>query len=422
MKIIIIIVFSFFVAFNVFGQSVDSIIEDLIVDMTLNYKQEHSDLVFRPNIAIVPVQDQSPNARKYEVGPAVTAILESKIEKSIIFSLVTDALRDKMIKEIKFSLSGLAESDNLEPGQIEAVDYFLTGQITELGSDFMLSLRLIDVESGKVEDTLDHKIPKDKIYQVSEKYTASYVSPYGIGIEFSFPLWNYLYGDTVAIEGQPYSGEYGYMSISLNYRVSKWLVLWGGLDFSPGGMRFENTFETENTYFASDFKNIDNTSGLSASPADGTFTYDKDRTNFFSIIFGGGYVFNITKTFNITLGAVLSMSQTFLNQTYFLPTVDNDDVEKYVITSNDISLWSVTPRLKLQYFVKPRVALHHDYGFKYQFAENKAYSYYFRDGTYDKNNTISELYGLNPAVDPQGREHHTDLTGHTASMGVGFYF
>ena len=77
--------------------------------------------------------------------------------------------------------------------------------------------------------------------------------------------------------------------------------------------------------------------------------YSKDRTGFFTINLGGGYVFNITKTFNITLGTVLSMSQTFLVQTYYLPTVDHEsNVEAYTITSNDITLWSVTPRLKLQ--------------------------------------------------------------------------
>lgn len=423
MKIIIVTVLLISAAFPVLGQSVDTIVEDLIADMTLNYKQEHPDLVFRPNIAVIPVQDKSPNARKYEVGPAITAILESKIEKSIIFSLVTDALRDKMIKEIKFSLSGLAESSNIEPGQIAAVDYFLTGQITEIGSDFMLNLRLIDVESGKVTDALESTISKDKVYRVSEEYTASYVSPYGIGIEFSSTLWNYLYGKTVEIEGQPYSGEYGYVSIALNYRVRKWLVLWGGLDFSPGGMRFENSYESDRQYSASEFNNIDDTGSLSASGANGTFKYSKDRTGFFTINLGGGYVFNITKTFNITLGTVLSMSQTFLVQTYYLPTVDHlDKVESYIITSNDISLWSVTPRLKLQYFITPRVALNLDYGFKYQFAGDSPSQYFFRDGTYSKDYTISELFGLDPTVDPEGKEHYTDLTGHTVSMGIGFYF
>ncbi|MCK5153840.1 MAG: hypothetical protein KAQ93_05725 [Spirochaetales bacterium] len=400
------------------AQTVDSVIEELITDLTLNFKAENPDLVFRPNIAVVPFADNSPNAKKYEVGPALTALVESKMERSIIFSLVTDMLRDKMIDEINFSLSGLAESDSLEPGQIEAIDYFLTGQVTELGSDFLLSLRLVDVESGKVADAVDQKIPKDEVFETSEAYTSAYVSPYGIGIEFALSPWAYLYGDMVDIEGQP--SEYGYFRIALNYRVRKWLVAWGGLDFSPGGMRFENTHETGIEYTEADFENISGTLPLNSS-----YGYSKDRSDFFSLLLGAGYVFNITKTFNVTLGAELSMSQTYLVQAYNLPAVsdDSDTVGEHIIRSSDISLWTVTPMIKLQYFITPRLAIHSDYGFKYQFSESNASYYTFQDGVYYGTDApITELYNLDPSKDPEGREHSTDLTGHTISFGFGLYF
>lgn len=422
MKYFIVTVLLVFVAFSAFGQTVDSIVEELVGEMTLNYRAEYPDLVFRPNIAVVPVQDQSPNARKYEVGPAITAILESKIERSIIFSLVTEDLRDKMLEEIKFSLSGLAEGEPLEPGQIEAIDYFLAGQVSEIGSDFLLSLKLIDVESGKVTDALDGRIPKEEVYQASSEYAAAYVSPYGIGIELSMVPWYHLYGDMADIEGQPAEGESGFFSIRLNYRISKSLVVWGSLERSPGGQRLENTYETGIEYSAADFNNIDESAQLATDFPGETFSYEKDRQPFMIFSVGGGYVFNITRAFNITLGAELNMGQTFLEQMYNLPIVGDDHTQAYTIVSNDISLFSVTPLIKLQYYITPRLAVHFDYGFRYQYAGDGPSQYFFHDAEYGEGNPITELYGLDPTMDPEGREHFTDYTGHRISLGMGFYF
>jgi TolB-like protein len=407
------------IPFLLFGQSVDSVVEGLISEMTLSYKEEHPDLALKPNMAVVPVEDQSPNARKYEVGPAITAILESKIERSIIFSLVNDSLRDKMLSEIKFSLSGLTEGDPLDPGNIAAIDYFLTGSISELGSDFLLSLRLIDVESGEVIEATEGTIPKDEVFQASNEYAAAYVSPYGIGIELSIIPWYYLYGDMADVEGQPAEGESGLFTVALNYRVRKWLVVWGSFSLSPGGQRLENTYETNNEYAASDMHNIDDTAALDTALAGSGLSYSKDRTPFMIMSLGGGYVFNITREFNISLGAELSVTQTFIEQTYYMPTTDNDQVNSYTIRSNDIALFSVTPKIKLQYFITPRLAVHVDYGFRYQFYEDDASQYFFRDTEYD---TIPELFGLVPSRDPEGRNHLTDYTGHNLAIGLGFYF
>ncbi len=69
-------------AMTVSAQTVDSVIDTLITNLSLGFKEDHPDIVIQPNLAVIPVTDQSPNAKEYEVGPAMTAIIESKLQRS----------------------------------------------------------------------------------------------------------------------------------------------------------------------------------------------------------------------------------------------------------------------------------------------------------------------------------------------------
>ena len=354
-----------FLIFSINAQNAEEVVEKLITELTLDFEQTHPDLALKPNLAVFPVQDQSPSAREYEVGPAFTAIIESMVQRSLLFNLIDEKLRDKMIEEMKFSLTGLAESEKLEPGEIMLAEYFLVGSVTELGKNFRLTLQLVSVETGEIILSRAGSLPKEEVFEVSEAFTAAYVSPYGLGIEFGVLPWASTYGKTADIEGQPHSSEYNMFSLKLYYRIRKWLVTWGGLELAPGALRFEDSYnENKSGYSGSEVVNF--TEDL---PDESEITYSKDRSPYYSIHLGAGYVWNFTRKLNLTLGTDLSMAQTFLVQKYVMPTKQDPDINTTnIITSNDITLWTLAPLVKLQYFLTPRLALNAEYKFRYRAA------------------------------------------------------
>ncbi len=405
--------------FPLFSQPAEQVVESLITELTIQFRDSHPDLAFKPNLAILPVESQSPSAREYEVGPAFTALIRSYLERSLLFNLVDDELRDEMIEEIKFSLTGLGDPGNLEAGRILLAEFFLVGSVTELGEDFRLTLQLVSVETGEVVESAGAAIPKEEVLETSQAFTAAYVSPYGLGIEFGLNPWATTMGDMAEIEGQPHPEEFNLFSIKLHYRVRKWLVAWGGLELAPGAVRFDKSYTSYGVNYED--AEVENMSGL---PSGSTITYSKDRSPYFSLHLGAGYVWNFTRTLNLTLGADLSMAQTFLKQEYTVPLESSPETSQtYTVSSNDISLWVIAPTAKIQYFVTPRVAFHGTYKFKYQINKNtEPTNYFFQDGSYGDGAPIPDLYNLDPTVDPFGRKHITDMTGHSFTLGVGFYF
>ncbi len=386
-----------------------------LIELSIQYKNEHPDLVFKPNLAVIPFENSSEHTKKHDAGAAVTSIIEQILDNSILFNLVDPNLRQKQIEELKLSLSGMSDTERLEPGMLETVDYFPGGAITEITDKFRITIKPVDVETGLVVNTVYSEIDRDELIEASEEIKAAYVSQYGNGIDVGYIPWMYIYSDTADAEGQVDVTDFGQLRFYLNYRINKWLVTWLGFELAPGAIRFVESSERVDKS-ESDFTNIED-----PMPPGTTYSYKKDRSPFFSILPGAGGVLKITREFNITGGAAFGMTQTFLTQEYSIPSLSSA-MGTYIITSSDISMFTLRPVIKLQYYITPRLAANIEYGFNIQLTGESAHTYYFQDGTYDNDYPIPELYNLDPSVDPAGNPYVTDMTGHVLSISIGLYF
>ncbi|MDA3938347.1 MAG: hypothetical protein PF693_03425, partial [Spirochaetia bacterium] len=70
-------------------------IQGLVENFSLEYKNKNPDLVFRPNIGILPFSNKSEDAEKYGVGEAVSTLIENTFFRSLLFSVIDDRIRDK---------------------------------------------------------------------------------------------------------------------------------------------------------------------------------------------------------------------------------------------------------------------------------------------------------------------------------------
>ena len=159
--------------------------------------------------------------------------------------------------------------------------------------------------------------------------------------------------------------------------------------------------------------------------------YKKSRSYWQSVL-GFGYVFNITRAFNLTLGAEFRSGIIYITQEYTMvrdgdPESEANDTPSAasysnLILSQDSWIASLRPLIKAQYFITPRLAVNLSYGFNWQFRETKPGQYIFQDSYYDTGNQIPLLWDLDPSKDPSGNDHVTDLTGHRIYAGLSLYF
>jgi TolB-like protein len=392
-------------------------IQRLVQDFSIEYKLDNPDLVFRPNIGILPFSNLSPDAEKYSVGQAVSSLVENTFSRSLLFSVIDDRIRDNLMKEIKFSLSGLADTDRIEPGRIEGIDYFVDGSVVQLGESFTVSLRVVEVNTSRVIFSSETTIPKYDIVDYSEKLAAAYVSTYGLGMEIYLTPFYYLNSDMSDIEGQIEEGWP--MGFTLNYRISRNLIVWLGMEGTTGAFRLNDTFETRD-YVSLDLANVDDTVNLDVDAS--SIGYHKERTYATGQI-GFGYVFNFSRKFNVTLGGDMKLGMSFLQQFYKMPTVNDPELLTHIIKSQDMTFIILSPVVKFQYYVTPRITLNLDYSYGFQVIQDESSSYIYGDQRVDSDGGFyPELFGLHPGVDPEGNKHVIDFSGHRIRMGFGLYF
>ncbi|KPJ78809.1 MAG: hypothetical protein AMJ54_01615 [Deltaproteobacteria bacterium SG8_13] len=95
------------------------------------------------------------------LGRVVTDKLISGLVRSGRFSVLERDLIDRVIAEQKFQLSPFAdESSAAEFGKILGAEAIVTGKLSDLGSVFYLSTRVIDVTSGSLLSSADAELDK----------------------------------------------------------------------------------------------------------------------------------------------------------------------------------------------------------------------------------------------------------------------
>jgi hypothetical protein len=276
---------------------------------------------------------------------------------------------------------------------MEGIDFFVDGSVTQLGDSFTVSMRVVEVNTSKIIYTAEAAIPKYDIIDYSEKLAAAYVSTYGLGIEFYLTPFYYLNSEMSDIEGQIAEGWP--MGFTINYRINKNLIVWLGMEGTTGAFRLEDTFESKQ-YDVLDMANLDS----SAASLDGIsfIGYHKERTYATGQI-GFGYVFNFSRKFNATLGGDLKLGMSFLQQFYHMRDTTSSVKQTRIIRSQDMSFLILSPGIKLQYFLTPRITMNLGYFYGYQLNQKEETSYtYADDKVNDTDGFFPELYNLYPGM------------------------
>jgi TolB-like protein len=122
-------------------------------------------------IADFAIHSDNPNY-KY-IGKGISEMIAVELRKSPGIELIEREQRTQILEEMAFALSDLADSDQqLELGKLLAAGYIVFGEIIDMGREVLISLRMIDVQSGEI-------VWNEKLTEKLSKY--DYISGYFAG-------------------------------------------------------------------------------------------------------------------------------------------------------------------------------------------------------------------------------------------------
>lgn len=217
-------------------KNIENALAEMVVKVSRLYAEENAAFLKIP-VAVGKIENNSETSRKLQMGNAARDMLISILSRSQIFTVVDRQNVNEILKEQKLQLSGLTEAANaVEIGSLINAKALLTGSITEQADSLLLSLQLIDLETGRVvSDTIE--IEKTVFVNAAEdRLDLLYVSPMGIGISLT-GISTTMSGNNATINPfAPLDLTYFRRTAGaeLRYRPVKFLMLGIGADWLYG--------------------------------------------------------------------------------------------------------------------------------------------------------------------------------------------
>ncbi len=343
------VIFILFLSAAVFigAQSLNRQIRNLAVEITRGYMEGHKNLLIKPRIGIGDFSNESPGAVKNAVGSLVSVMLTDELTRSTVFQVIERRDLEALMKEYKLSLSGFtSESTAPQLGELQGVELLLLGSVAEQGDSYVVSARLVEVETGKIITSARITAGRGEIEKESEKYIAStFQSPYGITLSPNI---------TGLVEIGGNSNGFFLFSVDAGDRVAKWL------SFSLGYV----------SLLSGEMQGLD-TPKISGTTKDGTTYTDVSRYFRFSaggISLASEAVFSPTVRLSLgaRLGAVLYVNpileQDFPDFPVWIPNSDGTGPlalvqDRIIVTGYNHSLYaSYHLSLSANYLVSPRLS------------------------------------------------------------------
>jgi TolB-like protein len=396
-------------------------------ELSEKYIKKHPLSIVKKGLAVLDFAEKSDKAKKSGIGNTVRENLSRKIISSNIFYLVDRDTLQKSIGEIEMSQTGLVDDKSvIQAGKMVGVQVFITGTISDVGDDFLVSCRVIDVETGTVVAMADTKIPQDELIETMEKYAYEYISQYGLGINVQVSY--------IPKIKSPVDGYTSYMiDTFLNYRPELWL------NFKLGVSYFSLEFEEmSNISSKSVYPTIEGAGNYSTSimPGDPTLNtpvnWQNASISYVSPYIGLDYNWTPSRLFTLGLGVGMNFTKNieFLQQydkgyydLYPSTTHFGEVISPFVIKQNlnrDSFIYIYRFEIKPQVFLSPRLTLGLYLAYMIPSTSFKVSESQING---ESSNKADRYYNINPKILADGRNvEDMSLRGFLVGGSLNFYF
>jgi TolB-like protein len=398
----------------------------------------------RRPVAVLEFRNVSPLAERNLVGQAFSALVESAVTDSLVFTLVDRRNLGKYLEEIERAMSDPTGSTKLDAGMFIEAEYFIDGSVAEEGGEFRVSARLVRTDTAEVVAESSALLPTDTLVSLGESYSYQFVAANGIGIGLRVGPTRFaaLFGSEPVAVGQDLNTYVSLLGTGVSYRLSRKLKLGLGIDvdghdvFNIQNMTFDEVqnmaYLTFDELDGMDF--IDRKSGEITLLGGASVLDDGVNYTVSSITAAGSLivspVINLSRSFNVSVGAGPAFGVLTFTQVWDQVPMRSGNyvyMNRKEIARSTMAVGGAA-EAGLEWFVLPRFALTLGARFVWVYpvggdgtwkslTDNE--SYY----TSDDRSTLS--FGLNPFMLPDGTPW-SDTLFQTwwayAFAGATFYF
>jgi hypothetical protein len=205
--------------------------------------------VMKKNIAVHEVRSPSAVFTAGGHTQTVRELIVSRLSQSLLFNAIERDRLDKILREHALQQTGATSSrDNVRIGELLNAHGILYATLSELGEEGVLSLQLIDVETGKIY-AAEERFDKASLVAETERLAdMAYLQKYGVGLSIVF-LNTTFGGDSPGI-GSGKTWLLRPIGVEARYRFSEYFTAGLALSMGLGNYkRFENysyTYEPNN--------------------------------------------------------------------------------------------------------------------------------------------------------------------------------
>lgn len=328
------------------ANSLDKQVQKAFKNLSFEYAEKNPMQGVKQGVAIFPFIEKSDKAKDYNLGSTFAEIIaRSVVTSSQIFYLVERENFRQLLDELALSQTGLLDNSKLiTGGNLAGANAIITGSIAEVKNNFSVSIRIINVESGKVDAIQKIDIPQNDLIRKNEILALETISQYGLGINFQW---------STAFIGTDTKNFTHFTDVYLNYRPLLWLNL------KMGGTVMSVNFKSD---FA-DAANVYPTLMNQANPLITYLDYDGGNLTIISPYVGLEYNHMFSQNFSTSLGSSFMFGDGILTQQYSNGVFYDDDdglvypMKTFRIEQEIGTQYIFRVESKSQYFISPRMTV-----------------------------------------------------------------
>jgi len=341
------------VSVSVYSKVIDIEIQKAIIKVTEDYTKLFPDLTVKKGLAVLAFKEESENAKNGGIGNTIREIISAQIPQNRVFFLIDREALEASVNEMKLTLSGIIDEENaVKVGEMAGVQAFILGSVSDLKEDFLINLKLIDVQSGKVVSITNFQIPQKDLYDKKRELAFSYISKYGMGL-------NYQLSSAVIRAPNDRRPVILLNDVFINYRPALWLNFRMGISY----MSF-NGSPLQNIALTSIYPGITKYSNNIVYPRNMTVKYETGIMDIFGPYIGADYNWTPVEFFTLGIGVSYNIFLSpLIRQTYspgYIYDTSDGRLKNTGVLYIEQELKSIglgRIELKPQFFISPRVTL-----------------------------------------------------------------
>lgn len=171
----------------------ESEITDTARKLAVDYRKANPEVIFKQALVILPMQVKDAGLQDKNIGPAVKAVLQREMVKSLIFEVTEREELQKILAEAELQQSGLTSGGKpVDFSQLRSADLLLAGEVISQNGDLRVELRLISARNGKILAAAGVNLPRNEAESAGKQYYAqAFQGRFGLNIAadtgFTFP-------------------------------------------------------------------------------------------------------------------------------------------------------------------------------------------------------------------------------------------